>query len=110
MLTQFNGVEWTSGNRSIVQGQTANGLLPFPEQGLANTVPTDPQNYTVTATSQFDSRWLPTHAPGVERERSGRLALGRRDHGLHRRQRLDQHRRPELDDELGSSRSCPTTR
>ena len=63
VLTQFNGVEWTSGNRSIVQGQTANGLLPFPEQGLANTVPTDPQNYTVTATSQFDSRWLPTMFP-----------------------------------------------
>ena len=63
VLTQFNGVEWTSGNRSIVRDQTANGLLPFPEQGLANTVPTDPQNYTVTATSQFDSRWLPTMFP-----------------------------------------------
>ena len=63
VLTQFNGVEWTSGNRSIVSGQTADGLLPFPEQGLADTVLTDPQNYTVTATSQFDSRWLPTMFP-----------------------------------------------
>ena len=63
VLTQFNGVEWTSGNRSIISGQVANGLLPFPEEGLADAVPTDPQNYTVTATNLFDSRWLPTMFP-----------------------------------------------
>ena len=63
VLTQFNGVEWTSGNRSIVQGQTADGLLRFPEEGLSNTVPTDPQNYTVRASTDFDSHWLPTMFP-----------------------------------------------
>jgi transglutaminase-like putative cysteine protease len=63
VLTQFNGVEWTSGNRSIISDQTASGLLPFPEEGLADNVPTDPHNYTVTATSNFDSTWLPTMFP-----------------------------------------------
>jgi hypothetical protein len=63
VLTQFNGLEWTSGNRSIIQGQTAGGLMPYLEQGLAVNVPTDPHNYTVTATSTFDSRWLPTMFP-----------------------------------------------
>jgi transglutaminase-like putative cysteine protease len=63
VLTQFNGVEWTSGNRSIISDQTASGLLPFPEEGLADNVPTAPHNYTVTATSNFDSTWLPTMFP-----------------------------------------------
>jgi transglutaminase-like putative cysteine protease len=65
VLTQFNGIEWSSGNRSIVSDQTASGLLPFSEQGLAGSVPTDPRNYTVTATSDFDSRWLPTTFPAT---------------------------------------------
>jgi len=63
VLTTFNGVEWTSGNRSIVSDQTASGLLPVVEQGLAGSVPTDPHNYTVTATNDFESRWLPTMFP-----------------------------------------------
>lgn len=63
VLTQFNGVEWTSGNRAIVSDQTASGLLPYAEQGLAASVPTDPHNYRITATSYFDSRWLPTQFP-----------------------------------------------
>ena len=63
VLTLFNGVEWTSGNRSIVSDQTASGLLPLAEQGLAANVPTDPHNYTVTATKDFDSHWLPTMFP-----------------------------------------------
>ncbi|HEY3530100.1 MAG TPA: DUF3488 and transglutaminase-like domain-containing protein [Nocardioides sp.] len=63
VLTQFNGVEWTSGDRAIISSQTASGLLPYPEQGLANSVVTDPHNYSVTATAAFDSRWLPTMFP-----------------------------------------------
>ena len=63
VLTQFNGLEWSSGNRSIISDQTATGLLPFSEQGLGANVPTDPHNYQVTATSNFDSRWLPTMFP-----------------------------------------------
>ena len=45
------------------QRQTASGLLPYVEQGLDNTVPTTPHNYTVTASTEFDSRWLPTMFP-----------------------------------------------
>ena len=63
VLTQFNGVEWTSGDRAIIDSQTASGLLPFSEEGLALNVPTDPHNYTVSATNAFDSRWLPTMFP-----------------------------------------------
>ncbi len=63
VLTVFNGVEWTSGDRAIIPGQTANGLLPYSEQGLSGSVPTDPHNYTITATTGFDSRWLPTMFP-----------------------------------------------
>jgi hypothetical protein len=63
VLTQFNGVEWTSGNRAIIPGQTADGLLPYSEQGLSSGVPTDPHNYQITATTGFDSRWLPTMFP-----------------------------------------------
>ena len=81
----FNGVEWTSGNRSIVSDQTASGLLPYAEQGLAATVPTDPHNYTVTATKDFDSTLAADAVPGAERDRHRRLALGRLDDGLHRR-------------------------
>jgi transglutaminase-like putative cysteine protease len=63
VLTTYNGVEWISGNRSIIQGQTANGLMPYLEQGLADDVLTEPHNYTVTASQKFDSRWLPTMFP-----------------------------------------------
>jgi transglutaminase-like putative cysteine protease len=63
VLTTYNGVEWTSGDRSIISNQTANGLLPYAEQGLALSVPSQPHNYTVTASSDFDSRWLPTMFP-----------------------------------------------
>ena len=63
VLTLFNGVEWTSGNRSIVSDQTASGLLPLSEQGLASSVQTDPHSYSITATRDFDSRWLPTMFP-----------------------------------------------
>ncbi len=63
VLTEFNGVEWSTGNRAIIAGQTANGLLPYLEQGLDNNVPTNPYTYTVTATNNFDSRWLPTMFP-----------------------------------------------
>jgi transglutaminase-like putative cysteine protease len=63
VLTTYNGVEWTSGDRAIIQGQTADGLMPYLEQGLADSTPTEPHNYTVTADNRFDSRWLPTMFP-----------------------------------------------
>jgi transglutaminase-like putative cysteine protease len=63
VLTTYNGVEWTSGDRAIIANQTANGLLPYSEQGLAADVPSQPRNYTVKASPEFDSRWLPTMFP-----------------------------------------------
>jgi transglutaminase-like putative cysteine protease len=63
VLTVFNGVGWTSGDRSIIQGQVADGLMPYLEPGLALNVPTESHNYKVSASDQFDSRWLPTMFP-----------------------------------------------
>jgi transglutaminase-like putative cysteine protease len=62
VLTQFNGVEWTTGSRQIISDQTANGLVPL-EQGLSNDVALRSHNYTVRATSDFESKWLPTEFP-----------------------------------------------
>ena len=76
VLNDFNGVEWTSGNRQIVSDQTASGLLPYSEQGLAANVPTDPYNYRVTATKDFDSTWLPTQFPALERDRRRATGTG----------------------------------
>jgi transglutaminase-like putative cysteine protease len=63
VLTQFNGVEWTTGDRAIVPDQTASGLLPILEQYLGASVVTKPYQYQVTATKYFDSTWLPTEFP-----------------------------------------------
>jgi transglutaminase-like putative cysteine protease len=63
VLTQFNGVEWTTGSRAIIGDQTANGLLTEPEQGLDSSVPSHSFNYQITATNDFDSTWLPTQFP-----------------------------------------------
>jgi transglutaminase-like putative cysteine protease len=65
VLSEFNGIEWSSGNRAIISDQTASGLLPLTEQGLSANVPTDPHNYRLTATTNFDSRWLPTPFPAT---------------------------------------------
>jgi hypothetical protein len=60
VLTQFNGIEWTSGNREIVSSQTAAGLVPT-EVGLSTT--TRAYNYDATASGNFVSTWLPTMFP-----------------------------------------------
>jgi transglutaminase-like putative cysteine protease len=62
-LNVFNGVEWTSGDRAIIDSQTASGILPYSEQGLSVSVPSNPYAYKVTASTNFDSRWLPTEFP-----------------------------------------------
>ena len=38
VLTQFNGVEWSTGDRKIISDQTANGLVPI-EDGLSRERP-----------------------------------------------------------------------
>ncbi|MGA8245519.1 MAG: DUF3488 and transglutaminase-like domain-containing protein, partial [Nocardioides sp.] len=63
VLTEFNGVEWTSGSRSIVSNQLADGLVPLEVPELANNVVTRSYNYRLTGTSDFASRWLPTEFP-----------------------------------------------
>jgi transglutaminase-like putative cysteine protease len=63
VLTVFNGVEWTSGDRSIIQGQVADGLMPYLEPGLSSALPYDSHNYRVAVSDKFDSRWLPTMFP-----------------------------------------------
>jgi transglutaminase-like putative cysteine protease len=70
VLTQFNGLEWTTGSRQIITDQIANGLVPL-EQGLSNDVPLRSYNYTVHATSNFDSKWLPTEFPVSDIQATG---------------------------------------
>jgi hypothetical protein len=71
VLTQFNGVEWTSGDRSIISSQTASGVLPYSEEGLSSAVETDPHNYRFIASTGFDSHWLPTMFPASSVEAQG---------------------------------------
>jgi transglutaminase-like putative cysteine protease len=63
VLTDFNGVQWQTGDRAIVSDQVADGLLPVTEQHLGAGVLTDAYPYTVTTTRYFDSTWLPTEFP-----------------------------------------------
>ncbi len=70
VLTQFNGLEWTTGSRQIISSQIADGLVPE-EQGLSNDVPRTSYNYSVQATSDFDSSWLPTQFPVSDIEATG---------------------------------------
>jgi transglutaminase-like putative cysteine protease len=70
VLTDFTGVEWTTGSRQIISDQVADGIVPL-EQGLFNDVPLTSYNYSVQATSDFDSRWLPTQFPVSDIEATG---------------------------------------
>ncbi|WP_151082684.1 transglutaminaseTgpA domain-containing protein [Nocardioides cynanchi] len=70
VLNQFNGLEWTTGSRQIISDQLANGIVPM-EQGLARDVPLKSYNYSVQATSDFDSSWLPTQFPVSDIEAAG---------------------------------------
>jgi hypothetical protein len=63
VLKQYNGVDWTAGDRSIISDQTANGLVPLEKPDLASDVTLKSYNYAVSATSDFDSHWLPTQYP-----------------------------------------------
>jgi transglutaminase-like putative cysteine protease len=60
VLDQFDGVEWTAGNR--IRDQVGAGPLPL-EEGLDGRVVLKHYRYTVTATSGFSSTWLPTQFP-----------------------------------------------
>jgi transglutaminase-like putative cysteine protease len=61
--TQYNGSEWTPGNRQIISDQTADGIVPLEVPGLSNSLQVDSYNYSVTATRDFQSTFLPTQFP-----------------------------------------------
>ena len=61
--TQYNGNEWTPGNRQVISDQVADGIVPLEVPQLSNSLPLDSYNYTVTATRDFQSTFLPTQFP-----------------------------------------------
>ena len=70
VLTRYNGVEWSAGNRQVPDTQQADGLVPL-EQGLDSSVQTRSFTYSFQATSDFQSRWLPTQFPAAEVRAAG---------------------------------------
>ncbi len=61
--TQYNGTEWTPGNRQVISDQTADGIVPIEVPGLSTNLPIDSYNYRVRATRDFQSTFLPTAYP-----------------------------------------------
>ena len=61
--TQYNGNEWTPGNRQVVSDQIADGIVPLEVPKLSESLPLDSYNYSVTATRDFQSTFLPTQFP-----------------------------------------------
>jgi transglutaminase-like putative cysteine protease len=58
VLNQFNGSEWSTGDRQIPTDQRADGQsLPVPDG--APLTPHAQTTYALTATDAFESRWLP---------------------------------------------------
>ena len=82
VLTQYNGVEWTPGNRQIISDQTATAWSRSRCPRLSDNLPLDSYNYTVTATNNFQSAWLPTQYPVSDCGRGRQLALRHDDDGL----------------------------
>lgn len=54
VLTQFNGEEWSTGDRHIPSDQTADQSIKSPYDDLGTTA-----TYSITATQNFRSNWLP---------------------------------------------------
>ncbi|MGD9959625.1 transglutaminaseTgpA domain-containing protein [Nocardioides sp.] len=71
VLTNFNGREWTTGDRAIPGDQTANGKdLPAPV-GVDKSVPTTTYDATYQSTDDFRSYWLPVPFPAATVEAPG---------------------------------------
>ncbi len=70
VLNRFTGVEWSSGDRGVADGNTATGTLPPPE-GLSPDVPRSVYDYRFEANEAFDSSWLPTQFPASSVEAPG---------------------------------------
>jgi len=61
VLTRFTSTQWTAGDRSIPEGQVADG--PIPIAGLPSAERFAQTPYRISITDAFASRWLPTPAP-----------------------------------------------
>ena len=61
MLANFNGSQWTPGDREIPESQTATGTLP-PLDGVSSALPRKEFKYDIRVGSDFASTWLPTTA------------------------------------------------
>jgi transglutaminase-like putative cysteine protease len=61
VLANFNGSEWTPGDREIPDTQTATGALP-PLDGVSSAVERKESKYDVRVGPDFTSTWLPTTA------------------------------------------------
>lgn len=59
VLNRFNGEEWSSGDRQVPSDQVANGDMP-PLLGVASSLDRTESRYEFSASSGFDSQWLPT--------------------------------------------------
>ena len=71
VLSNFNGQEWTTGNRSVPDDQTANGeTLPAPV-GVDSTVSRTEYDASYVTSEDFESRWLPVPAPAAEVDAPG---------------------------------------
>ena len=62
VLDLFDGTTWKPSGRDIPIAQRAGGPLPRPP-GLGGGVPRSSVAYTIEATDEFESRWLPTPYP-----------------------------------------------
>lgn len=70
VLTEYDGVQWTTGDRNASASQVADGPLP-PLPGLSSDVPTSARTYDLDALSGLRSRWLPLPENVVDVQAAG---------------------------------------
>lgn len=64
VLNRFSDNEWSSGDRDVPTANQASGEMPAPE-GVFSSVERREHTYRLEASSDFESRWLPTYAPAT---------------------------------------------
>lgn len=70
VLNRFSANAFSPGDRDIPSDQRADGSLPALD-GVSSSVPRTLYNYDLSATSTFESRWLPTPAQATSIEAPG---------------------------------------
>ncbi|MGZ4486503.1 MAG: transglutaminase family protein [Nocardioides sp.] len=70
VLNRFTDNEWSSGDRSLPDSNTADGDLP-PLQGVSPDTPRTSYRYDVSVDPAFRSTWLPTQYPVSRVEAAG---------------------------------------